>query len=153
VELGHAGPLGARSANYTLFTSPAHAQVRAGDGRVRADAAVNSGNALAAAAEAERAAGGGAGRPHSLLAAAAYAYRAALAQEEDALVGPERRSASLTFCLPAVSRQREAPSPDVLLSLSLCAAPLSWSVTEQPQLLTASGAVGTCWWAGPGLQR
>jgi len=105
------------------------------------------------AAEAERAAGGGAGRPHSLLAAAAYAYRAALAQEEDALVGPERRSASLTFCLPAVSRQREAPSPDVLLSLSLCAAPPSWSVTEQPQLLTASGAVGTCWWAGPGLQR
>ncbi len=67
---------------------PAPAQVRAGDGRVRADAAVNSGNALAAAAEAERAVGGAGGRPHSLLSAAAGAYRAALAQEEDALVRP-----------------------------------------------------------------
>lgn len=58
--------------------------MRTGDGRVRADAAVNTGNALASAAEAER--GGGGGRAAALLAQAADAYRAALAQEEDALV-------------------------------------------------------------------
>ncbi|KAK9838501.1 hypothetical protein WJX81_003740 [Elliptochloris bilobata] len=61
----------------------AYQQVRAGDGRVHADAAVNSGNALAAAAEAERASGGG--RAGAMLAEAAQAYRAALEQEEDAL--------------------------------------------------------------------
>ena len=60
-------------------------QVRAGDGRVRADAAVNSGNALAAAAEAERAGAGG--RAGAMLSEAAAAYRSALEQEEDALVG------------------------------------------------------------------
>ncbi len=58
--------------------------MRAGDGRVRADAAVNSGNALALAAEAER--GGGGARAPSLLSEAAQAYRVALDQESDALV-------------------------------------------------------------------
>ena len=67
-------------------TSPLNpVQVRAGDGRVRADAAVNSGNALAAAAEAERASGGG--RAGAMLSEAAAAYRSALEEEEDALVG------------------------------------------------------------------
>ncbi len=97
------------TAKRALATSPAPAQVRAGDGRVRADAAVNSGNALAAAAEAERAAGA-AGRSHSLLVAAAGAYRAALAQEEDALVGPKRRSAShFTFACLLCRDKRQNP--------------------------------------------
>lgn len=67
----------------SLHTS-SYKQVRAGDGRVRADAAVNSGNALALAAEAERGSGGA--RAPSLLLEAAQAYRVALDQEEDALV-------------------------------------------------------------------